>query len=145
MPESTRENQPADVPVVLPGAARLADNDVSLRPIDLEALLARCQGSVSFVESLLTEFESTGAQRVEEIRRLAASADCDATAEAAHALKGTVAIMGAEPLRRLAEQIEELGRAGVDGQLEALTEQLAAEMQRCLDFIPKIHGDPADR
>jgi HPt (histidine-containing phosphotransfer) domain-containing protein len=133
MAESTRNNQSADAPATLP------------LPIDTAALLTRCQGSLSFVEALLEEFESTGAQRVAEIKRLAASADCDATADAAHSLKGAVAIMGAEPLRRLAEQIEELGRAGGDTQLEALTEQLAAEMQRCLDFIPTIHGDPADR
>lgn len=126
------------------GSHSLADDSL-IYPIDTDALLARCMGNLAFAQSLLTELESTGTDRVEEIRRFAATGDCNSAAEAAHSLKGAAAIMGAEPIRNLAAEIEALGRAGVKTQLTELADQLGKEMKICLDFIPKFNAKPTGR
>lgn len=121
------------------------NDPASDKPIDTSQLFKRCMGNIDFAKSLLAELESSGNERIDDIKRLAATADCQATADAAHALKGTAAILGAEPLQRLAAEIEALSRAGLDTQLHELTNQLAVEMKRCLEFIPTINDDTAER
>ena len=44
----------------------------------------------------------------------------------------------AEPLRDLAAEIEAAGKAGDLTQVASLADQLRAEAQRCLRFIPEI-------
>lgn len=96
-------------------------------------------GNIDFAKSLLAELESSGPDRIEDIKRMAATADCEAAADAAHSLKGTAAILGAESLRRLAAEVETVGLAGIESQLNELASQLAEEMKRCLAFIPTIN------
>ena len=107
-----------------------------LRPIDTESLLARCMGKRSLALSLLSELERTGAERVAEIGRLAEHAEFEAVVQAAHSLKGAMAILAAEPVRALAAGIEVVGQARSETQLLELVELLDDEMKRCLDFIP---------
>jgi len=105
-------------------------------PINLDLLLKRCLGDIEFMDTLLSELESTGESRVAEIAKHVEETNCHETAEAAHALKGAAAVLGAESVHRLAANIEDLCRTG---KLEGVSEMLVnlqAEMVRCLRFIP---------
>ncbi|WP_010585327.1 ammonium transporter [Schlesneria paludicola] len=107
-------------------------------PIDAAVLLERCLGDVEFMQSLLTELCATGPRRVAEIVACATRNDSLETANAAHALKGAAATLGADMIVRLTTEIEDIGRAGsLEGILERI-EQLEAEMDRCLKYIPTL-------
>jgi PAS domain S-box-containing protein len=107
-------------------------------PIDRGALLARCMGNLEFAQSLLSDFERDLPERVQQIAQRIHQGDARATAESAHALKGAAGTVTAEPLRTLAAEIEAAGKAGDLPQVASLVNQLCAETQRCLRFIPEI-------
>ena len=107
-------------------------------PIDTRALLNRCMGSVEFMESLLSELESTGLHHVSEIERNFGLKEPTETANAAHALKGAAGILSAEAVRQLASDIEQCGRSGSLDGIEAAIADLRLEMDRCLKYIPIV-------
>ncbi len=105
-------------------------------PIDSKGLMSRCLGKISFALMLLEEFESSGKRNVGKIVQHVERNEPLAAAEAAHALKGTAGIIGAEVLQKLAAEIEDAGRGGQATIQLALVHELQAEMGRCLVFIP---------
>jgi CheY-like chemotaxis protein len=64
--------------------------------------------------------------------------DTRATVESAHALKGAAGTVTAEALRALAAEVEAAGNASDLTWMASLVEQLRAEAQRCLHFIPEL-------
>lgn len=110
----------------------------TIPPIDTELLRERCLGDNEFMEMLLRELASTGPRRVAEISLCAEQRDCLETANAAHALKGAAAALGAQPIVRLTSSIEEISRAGSIKGLQELVAELQTEMDRCVKFIPTI-------
>ncbi len=109
--------------------------DSQLPAIDTDVLWSRCRGNVPFAFALLGELESTGMGHVEAIARHVAAADSAEAADAAHALKGAAGIIGAEPLRLLAGEIEGCGKSQDLARISSLVEDLQQEMQRCLAYI----------
>jgi two-component system sensor histidine kinase/response regulator len=107
-------------------------------PIDRDALLARCMGNLEFAQSLLSDFEGDLPERVDQIAQRIQQGNAQATAESAHALKGAAGTVTAEPLRALAAEIEAAGKTGDLTQVASLADQLRAEAQRCLSFIPEL-------
>ncbi|MEI8382262.1 MAG: response regulator [Planctomycetota bacterium] len=126
---------PVEVPAV---DAPVAPPQESTPPIDTRSLLNRCMGSVEFMESLLSELESTGLHHVNEIERHFGQKDPTETANAAHALKGAAGILSAESVRQLASDIEQCGRSGSLDGIETAIVDLRAEMDRCLKYIPVV-------
>lgn len=112
---------------------RIASDDTPA--INIDILLSRCMGKRPFALMLLGELESSGMQQVDTIVLHAASGEPLAAAEAAHALKGAAAIIGAESLSRIAAEIEAAGRNGETTLLMNLIPQLRNEMARCLSFV----------
>ena len=110
----------------------------SLMPLDRGALLARCMGNLEFALSLLSDFERDLPKRVDQIVERIRQGDAPAAAESAHALKGAAGIVTAESLRMLAAEIEAAGKAGDLTRIASLADQLRAEAQRCLRFIPEL-------
>lgn len=119
-------------------AVETAVSRVVAPPIDTRALLNRCMGNVEFMESLLSELESTGLHHVSEIERNFGLNEPTETANAAHALKGAAGILSAESVRRLASDIEQRGRSGSLDGIEVAIADLRAEMDRCLKYIPVV-------
>ena len=117
----------------------IADGDSP--PIDTAILFSRCMGNVSFSLSLLAELEATGNQLVDGIVLRATSDEFGEVAETAHSLKGAAAILGAERLRWIAEEIETASRGEVDPHLPQLIQELRSEMSRCLAYIPMVRLD----
>ena len=114
---------------------------LAVAPIDAEGLLARCFGNLDFAWSLLEEFETSGSERVEAIRRSAAQQDAQAAAEAAHALKGAAGILCATSLSKVAAQVEAQGRSGDIAEIGPLVDDLAHELQKCLTYLPTLREE----
>jgi PAS domain S-box-containing protein len=113
-------------------------------PIDGGALLARCVGDLEFAVDLLSDFAGDLAQRVEKIARHARQGDARATAESAHALKGTAGMMSAGALQTLAARIEAAGGDGDLAQAASLADELRGEVQRCLRYLPELREKMTD-
>ncbi len=107
-------------------------------PFDTKGLMSRCLGKISFALMLLEEFESSGKRNAEKIVEHAERHESLAAAEAAHALKGTAGIIGAQCLEQLAAEIETAGRQGQTAIATDVIDKLKAEMARCLVFIPQF-------
>ncbi len=60
----------------------------TVAPIDHDALLAHCMGSLEFAEEMLTGFEDYLPERVEQIAQLLRKHDATAVADLAHGLRG---------------------------------------------------------
>lgn len=128
-------------PALLPTRDDVLTNErhvVSATPIQSQVLLERCLGDVTFMETLLNELASSGPARVAEISRQFELNNHLETANAAHALKGAAAILGAEPIRQLTATIEELGRSGTLEGVAQMLSELQHEMDRCLLYIPTV-------
>lgn len=110
-------------------------------PIDAESLFKRCFKSLELANSLLDELESTGHERVEEIRQKAEARDADAIALAAHSLKGATGVLCASALQQLSAEIEQAGHAlNLEG-IESLVHDISNEMKRCLDNLPQLREE----
>jgi Amt family ammonium transporter len=114
-------------------------------PINAEALYERCLYDVDFMCSLLAELETMGPNRLADIAKQVEREDCLQASNAAHALKGAAALMGAEPIRRLTSSIEEIGRTGTLEGMPELVAELTTEMQRCLEFLPTVYQFARDK
>ena len=110
--------------------------------IDTDALLSRCMGNMAFALSLLCELETNGMAYVETIAQHVAAKKCEAAADAAHSLKGAAGILGAEPLRFLAAEIESAGHLNAMERIPRLVEELRKAMEECLLQIPNIRLAP---
>ncbi len=106
--------------------------------INTDVLFLNCMGSVSFALTLLDELEASGKVQVETIAKHAAEADCDATVEAAHSLKGAAGILGATVLQSLAAKIESAGKSADIESIALHVGGIRQEMARCLSQIPVI-------
>ncbi|MCA9133510.1 MAG: Hpt domain-containing protein [Planctomycetales bacterium] len=104
-------------------------------PIDVDMLLFHCMGDDEFALSLLAELEVSGQQHLEKIEVLTAAQRATDTAAVAHALKGAAAIIGAEPLRGLAAQLQSMGESQELQAVATLVDKLRIEMARCVTHI----------
>ncbi|MCG8450089.1 MAG: response regulator, partial [Pirellulales bacterium] len=134
-PRQTTEKQPEHIP------SDETTEMYDLAPIDAASLLSRCLGNVEFANALLDELESSGKERVEEIRQRSEQQDPVALAKAAHALKGAAGILCAEAVRKIAAEIEQSGRSAELQDIETQLDDLAAEMERCLNHVPQLRQD----
>jgi Amt family ammonium transporter len=133
---AAKEGKQAEEPAA--GPRQTPSPSDSSPPINSDAFLARCMGSLEFARSLLADFEDELPGYVEQIAEHVYQGNAPAAAESAHALKGAAGTVTAEPLRALAAEIEAAGKAGDLTQVASLADQLRAEAQRCLRFIPEI-------
>lgn len=109
-----------------------------LDPFDQQEFVERCMGDLAFAESLLESFASDSCARLQEIQVAASECNAAGVGDAAHTLKGMAGILAAHPLQSIAGEIEQAGRAdNLNGVVE-LIDELRAEVDRCLAYIPKM-------
>ncbi len=89
-------------------------------PFAVEELLERCMGDVATTLVVLEEFEKEVAKDLVELEMTIARGDGAATADVAHALKGSSGILSAQALRDTAAELERLGKAGNLSNVETL-------------------------
>jgi Amt family ammonium transporter len=122
-----------------PGSAACADSapvNSTAPPFAIDTLLKQCMGSVATAARILELFEKQAVANHAAIARSVESGDAAKAADVAHALKGASAILSAECVRRVAADLERMGRAADLSGAANLVEQLKDEIQRCLDYAP---------
>lgn len=115
-----------------------AESVAASSPIDVQILLSRAMGNLSFAQMLLDEFERSGQEQVENIVRCVEANSCGQAAEMAHSLKGAAAIIGAEGLREKAMLIEHSVRNGQPSGILELVRDLRSEMERCVACLTTV-------
>lgn len=109
-----------------------------LDPAAIEALRALNPGDDSFFRDLVQIFLDDSPQRIAEIEQALARGDARQLTLAAHSLKGSSSNFGADRLRSLSEQLEQLGRqgslGGVPAHLLALKDEFA-RVRAALDAL----------
>jgi PAS domain S-box-containing protein len=109
-----------------------------IAPIDFDVLLERCMDNADFAASLLDELQGSGPRQLEQLERHIQAGDAAEAGVAAHSIKGAAGILGAEPLRAVAAEIEAAGKAGNLPQAASMLSQIQTEMRRCLEYLPDV-------
>jgi len=108
-------------------------------PIDLEGsetlAALRADGGGAVAEEVITLFTGDAPQRCAEIREAAARGDARAACAAAHALKASAAMLGANRMARLCAQIEDAAATGNVSALPALLTRLEAENVSVQEYL----------
>ena len=113
---------------------RLQARDAIVRPartsssepvwIALQDLVDRCLGNLDLADRILTRFTDGLPGHLRELEELAAGEDLAPLACRAHRLKGEAANVGCHPIHRLASQLEDFARQGLQDPSQLLIEQL---------------------
>ena len=78
----------------------------------LQNLVDLDDGSHGLLSEMITIFREDTPRRIRDILSAAGEGKAEELSRAAHALKGGAGALGAEALRALASELEQLGRAG---------------------------------
>jgi hypothetical protein len=105
-------------------------------PMDLAMLMERCRGDLIFMDSLLNDLEITFQQEIDEPTEQVVRIDCPETASASHAMKSKIGELGAESIRRMADDIENLCRTTMFDGVQEMLGNLQDEMVRGLRLLP---------
>ena len=107
-------------------------------PINIEEALERFGDDRDFLKEMIQEFLDYIPGQLEAIRKAIADQSPETLQTEGHSVKGAAANLAAEPVRRLAYQIEMIGREGkTDGAENALTD-LTTELDRLRQFAETI-------
>jgi PAS domain S-box-containing protein len=120
--------------------APVSDSDApgGAATIDRKELLARVESDVGLLSTLVGVFKADRPNLLAAIQSALAGGDAGALGDAAHTLKGALAVFGVEPARSLAEQLEKMGRSGTLDGAAALVERLelaVASAEKGLDEL----------
>ena len=126
-------------------SAATADNcsvgvpDVSAPVFAAEDLMARIGGSVDLLRILVTLFDQTGGDYLDQIRHAITSGDAETLTIAAHSLKGASANLGGMKAAEYAQLLEHFGRenqtTGLDGLLTETRTQIENFRNELQSFI----------
>ena len=105
-----------------------------LCPVDLADGLSRAGDDREFYRELPDLFLEDARQRLTRLESALSAGDLEEVAATAHSIKGAAANLAAGRARELAWAIESRGRAGDGTGLDALTGDLAAEIERVAAF-----------
>lgn len=105
--------------------------------IDRDALMTQVESDADLLRTLLELFEVDRPVLLGAVQGALENDDADALATAAHTMKGSLGVFGAEPARALAALLEELGR---EGDVAAGKEHYAEFEQAVLDAEVALRG-----
>jgi CheY-like chemotaxis protein len=117
----------------LPGgpAGRLADPHP---PFDLSLALRHASGDRDLLREMLVLFAKDYPVRIQTLREAVQRADPEEMTRAAHALKGTLLVLGAATAASLAERLEALAGEGRVEEAGALVRALEGESERVVRY-----------
>jgi CheY-like chemotaxis protein/HPt (histidine-containing phosphotransfer) domain-containing protein len=116
-----------------------ADGGVSFeRPLDTADVLRRAADDHELVREMVDSFVRDVPRLMHELHSAASAGDAPAVAASAHSLKGAAAAVSAEPARRLAEQVETIGRSGELDSLESHLDALQRQVDVLVEFIDSM-------
>jgi HPt (histidine-containing phosphotransfer) domain-containing protein len=134
-----------------PAASAEAPLPGELPGISIAAGLRMCNGKPSLYRKMLQQFRETQRGAAEEIAALLMSGDRMAAADAAHSMKTTAGIIGAEGLADLSRSLERALLQAAGDEHQALLLSFEREMKNILGGLdgalsppdPRGSGDPA--
>jgi signal transduction histidine kinase/CheY-like chemotaxis protein len=124
-----------------PARKETASPDDRSTAVDYRALLQRCLNKPDLAARLLRKLTEQAGQDVVAIVAAARQNDGGALASVAHRLKGAAANVAADPLRKVAADLEEHGRQGDMTAARALLPRLEEEFSR-LKNLPESSLEP---
>ena len=107
-------------------------------PVDIRSAMVRFGGDDAFFLEMVHKFTDSLPNRLAEIKAAVESGDANNLSRHAHNLKGVSANFSAEPLVRLAEELETYGRQEDMAGVPALFSALQAECERVRQFCADI-------
>ena len=114
---------------------------------DSPSLLARIGGDAKLLRSIARTFLKDYPAKVRNIKRAIARKNAPALASAAHALKGAVAIFGAEDALESVRQLQQMGREGnlvkAEASFRKLEEALARLNAKLREYAPPARRNPS--
>lgn len=99
-------------------------------PLDQAALLDTVDGDAAFLKTLINTFLEDCPVYLDGIRTAVEAEDPAALAQEAHGLKGAVGLLHAEPTRKAAQRLEEIGRSSTLRKAPAALDALEDELDR---------------
>ncbi len=124
--------------------------DTSKRPASAAAdssLLARLGGDAKLLRSIVHTFVSDYPAKLRKIKQTIARKDAPGLASAAHAMKGAVAIFGAEDAVESAVELQQMGRQGnlanAPASFRKLDEALARLNVKLREYAPSAKRNPS--
>jgi two-component system, sensor histidine kinase and response regulator len=109
-------------------------------PVDIRSAMARFGGDDSFFLEMVHKFTDHLPDRLAEIKIAVEAGDANKLSRHAHNLKGVSANFSAEPLFRLAEELETRGKQEDMAEVPALFSALQAESERVCQFCADIES-----
>jgi len=121
------------------GGKRLATTD-PINPQTLAALreIGLRAGTGHLVDGLLQRFLDAADERASQIEEVIAACDGQRLSREAHALKSSMANLGADALAECYRQLEGLGREGRIGEARAMLPQLRQEQERAISRVREL-------
>jgi protein-histidine pros-kinase len=106
-------------------------------PADLSKLLRGIRGDEAFLRRLIANFLADYPARLESLRQAVFAGDAGSVDQAAHGLRGSLTIFGAEAAGSLAAEVEALARAGTLAGAEEALGRLEVEINRLSEFLAR--------
>jgi CheY-like chemotaxis protein/HPt (histidine-containing phosphotransfer) domain-containing protein len=109
-------------------------------PVNVAALLNRCNGKPALVEKCLMKFAQQVEDQISQLRESLNRRDGETMQRLAHTIKGSAANLAANDVQRVAAELERLaGRQDMDQQAaEQIMAELAGVIEACVSGIPAI-------
>ncbi|MDR2644315.1 MAG: Hpt domain-containing protein [Planctomycetaceae bacterium] len=107
-------------------------------PFSLENILEQCGGSASTALLVLNEFLSQVSSDEAEMQNGLDTNVLIKTSKAAHRLKGTAGVLGAEKLHALCAALEIAAKEDRATDTIKIFADLQAESKRCIDYVPTV-------
>jgi Amt family ammonium transporter len=128
--------EPFQLSVAAPQKSAEASSD---RPaIMVDTLVERCMNNPAIVDKVIEKFEKQARRDIEQLLQSVVGKDFTAATRTAHALKGAAGMVAADRVAALASEIEQLGRQQQAEMMEKQLNELKAEIQRCIDYLPQV-------
>jgi HPt (histidine-containing phosphotransfer) domain-containing protein len=104
-------------------------------PVSLAAALRYVDGDRTLLAELVVSFVSDYGERLATLRAAVAAGERAEVERTAHNFKGVLAILGAEPARNMAEELERLGRESSLADRADLLDQFESEVHRVVTWL----------
>ena len=111
------------------------------RPIDIELALDQLAGDRALLAEVIDTFLGTIPDALGELQAAVANENGRQLEAAAHSLKGAASTICAEPVRRVAQQLEELGKRNEFQDVEVALAEVEAHLNRLRDFAETLTTD----
>jgi len=144
-PDPLKAQPPADPAhaVIAAQAERPNEAPEQPSPVDLQSLQERCLGSCQIAARALNLFDASLSKDFGLLADGVLKGDGRSVAAKAHAIKGAASNVSAEAIRRLAAELEKLGKEDAVAQAGECLDQLRAEVDRFRSYLSSALADLA--